>query len=150
MTQVDHAAALKCLRMRKVIPASPERVFRAWTDPDELKQWWGPKGVRCTSAEIDLEVGGKYRIANELPDGAILWISGIFEVIEKPNLLTFTWVVENGAPNVERVSVQFEPHELGTQVTLTHELISTAALRDQHQNGWIGCLDGLHDYSSES
>ena len=46
--------------------------------------------------------------------------------------------------------VRFEPHEIGTEVILTHELIVTAALRDQHQQGWLGCMEGLRDYLTES
>lgn len=146
----EGSTQLQKLHMQKLIPAPPERVFRAWTDPDELRKWWGPKGVRCLSAEVDLRIGGQYRIANELPDGTVLWIAGEFEIIEKPQVLIYTWIVETANPTVERVSVRFEPHEIGTELTLSHELISTTALRDQHQQGWIGCMDGLHDYLSDS
>lgn len=142
------ATGLESLKMRRVIPGSPERVFSAWTEPDKLKQWWGPAGVRCLSAEVELRVGGKYRIANELPDGAVLWIAGEFEVIDRPHLLVYTWIVETTSPTPERVSVRFEKHESGTELFLTHELISTKALSDEHQRGWIGCLDGLSQYFS--
>jgi uncharacterized protein YndB with AHSA1/START domain len=137
------------LEVRKFIPASPDRVFSAWTDPEELQKWWGPKGVRCQSAEIDLCVGGRYRIANELPDGSVLWIAGEFEVIERPRLLIYTWTVETSDPKKERVGVRFDKHEQGTSITITHEQISTLALRDQHQHGWNGCLDGLQRYLGE-
>lgn len=146
MTKRESAANLKSLQLRRLIPASPERVFHAWTNPDELQKWWGPKDVRCVSAEVELREGGQYRIANELPDGQILWIRGEFNVIEKPRLLTYTWIVGTANPTTERVSVRFEPHEIGTEVILTHELIITTALRDQHQQGWAGCMDGLHNY----
>jgi uncharacterized protein YndB with AHSA1/START domain len=138
------------LRIQKQIPASPERVFSAWTNPDELREWWGPKGVRCVSAEVELKVGGQYRIANELPDGTILWIGGEFEAVEKPHLLIYSWILEIEDPSTERVTVRFKPHEVGTELILTHELISTTALHDQHQQGWIGCMDGLVDFVSES
>lgn len=134
------------LHLRRVVPASPERVFRAWTDPEELRQWWGPSSVRCLSAEIDLRVGGRYKIANELEDGTILWIAGEYEVIERPHLLIYTWAIEPETPKVERVTVRLNAHDEGTEVILKHELIQTAALRDQHEQGWLGCLDGLVEY----
>jgi len=58
------------LVVRRTIGASPERVFDAWTKPERLRLWWGPRGVTCTAAEVDLRVGGRYRIANQFP-GAI-------------------------------------------------------------------------------
>jgi uncharacterized protein YndB with AHSA1/START domain len=150
MSKLELPASSTSLQMRKVIRASPERVFHAWTNPDDLVKWWGPKGVRCISAEVELIVGGQYRIENELPDGAILWIGGEFDTIEKPHFLSYTWIVETEDPTVEYVSVRFGPHESGTEVILSHTQIRSAALRDQHQHGWFGCMKGLHDFLSES
>lgn len=128
------------------MPASPDRVFGAWTNPDEMKKWWGPKGVSCQSVAIDLRVGGQYRIANKLPDGSVLWIAGTFEVIEKPHLLIYTWIVENESPTTERVEVRFKKHKSGTDVVITHNRIATKVLGKLHQQGWIGCLEGLVEY----
>ena len=75
------------LTLRRWVAARPERVWRAWTDVHELQQWWGPENVRCIGAEIDLRVGGRYRIGNELPNGDVIWIDGIFEIIEPPRHL---------------------------------------------------------------
>ena len=134
---------METLRLSRFIPAPPDRVFNAWTDPDEMRKWWGPQGVNCLAVEIDLRVGGQYRIANELPDKSVLWISGEFEAIKKPHRLTYTWIVENEKPTKERVDVQFERQDVGTRVTITHERISTKALKEQHHHGWMGCMDGL-------
>jgi uncharacterized protein YndB with AHSA1/START domain len=134
------------LVVRKTIRASVERLYTAWTDPAQLKLWWGPRGVRCTAAEIDLRIGGRYRIANQFPDGKILWITGKFESIEPPRKLVYTWQLEAQADSFERVTVQFEPRGDETEVIVTHELIPNETLRDMHQQGWIGCLDGLASY----
>jgi uncharacterized protein YndB with AHSA1/START domain len=131
------------LQLRKRVLAPPERVFRAWTNANELEQWWGPKDVRCVSATVDLRVGGHYRIGNEFPDGSIVWIIGEFEHIDEPNLLIFSWSIESASPTTERVTVQFEKCEDGTEILLKHERIATAILRDQHQMGWADCLSGL-------
>ena len=48
--------------VRRVIAASRERVFRSWTEPEQLKQWWGPGGFSCPAAEVDLRPGGTYRL----------------------------------------------------------------------------------------
>lgn len=131
------------LERRRCLPASPERIFRAWTDPAELVQWWGPAGVRCIAAELDLRVGGRYRIGNELPDKSIVWIEGEFERIERPSLLVYTWRTDPQSKARERVTVRMNAQGQGTEVVVTHERIASPSRRDQHAMGWTGCLDGL-------
>ena len=70
------------LEVRRTIAASPERLFAAWTTPEQLLAWWGPSGVRCTSAELDLVVGSRYRLGNEMPDGRVIYIEGEFVAVE--------------------------------------------------------------------
>lgn len=142
-TDTAATSGLYRVRICKFIPARPERVFAAWTHPDELRKWWGPKNVRCTSAEIDLRPGGRYRIANETDDGTVLWISGEFLEIEKPDLLAYTWLLEGSESLQERVTVRFDSCAGGTELTVEHDRIPSEALHDQHRAGWQGCLDGL-------
>lgn len=137
------------LVVRRRINATPEKPFAAWTQPALLVRWWGPQGVACPAAEIDLRVGGAYRIANQFPDGRVLWISGIFEVIEPPHRLTYTWKLESQAGPAERVMVCFEAHGDATEVVVTHERIPDEAVRTSHERGWIGCLDNLVRYAEQ-
>jgi uncharacterized protein YndB with AHSA1/START domain len=130
------------LTTRRVIAASCDRLFAAWTTPALLLQWWGPEEVECTTAEVDLRPGGPYRIGNTLPDGSVTWIEGEFEVVERPHRLVYSWRIE-GEP-VSRVTVTFTAlGEGSTEVTIFHERIHSAEARDGHERGWIGCLDGL-------
>ena len=131
------------LESRRFVAASPERVFAAWTDPVELERWWGPANVRCISAEIDLRIGGRYRIGNELPDKRVVWIEGVFERIDRPSLLVFTWSTAPESSARELVTVRMTAQGQGTAVVVTHERIASEALRDQHGQGWAGCLEGL-------
>jgi len=135
--------ASRRLVVRRVIAASPERLFEAWTTPAQLLAWWGPAGVRCTSAEVDARIGGSYRIANELPDGRVITISGEFLVVTPPTELVYTWHVEPGESGNERVTVQFVSRGAATEVVITHEHIASQPTRDEHETGWLGCLDGL-------
>lgn len=135
------------LTVRRTIAATSEFLFDAWTQPDRMKEWWGPGEVKCVAVKIDLRVGGHYRIANQFPDGRILWIGGQFEIIERPHKLVYSWSVEPMSESPERVTVQFEPREGATEVIVTHERIPDLATRDQHQVGWLGCLDGLGNYA---
>jgi uncharacterized protein YndB with AHSA1/START domain len=131
------------LVVRRTIRARPEALFAAWTDPQQLVRWWGPEGVTCTAAEIDLRVGGRYRIANRMPDGSTLWIAGEFELIEPPSRLIYSWRLEIPEAGTERVSVNFVPRDTATEVIVTHERIVSVAARTRHESGWIGCLAGL-------
>ena len=134
------------LIVRKTIRAKAERLFTAWTSPEQLKMWWGPKGVKCIGADVDLRKGGRYRIGNQFPDGKILWISGEFEVIERPSKLVYTWRLEPDIANWERVTVQFEAGGENTEVIVTHERISSEDLKQMHERGWVGCLEGLAEF----
>lgn len=141
--------AAVALAVRRAIRAPVERVFAAWTRPELLIRWWGPPGGRCPEAQVDLRVGGEYRIANLLPDGRRLWIEGRFEAVEPPHRLVYTWrVVPDGEASPasaaeELVTVRFEPRDDGTEVSIEHRRIASAARRDEHELGWRACLDGL-------
>jgi uncharacterized protein YndB with AHSA1/START domain len=131
------------LTVKRVIAAAPERLFDAWTRPEELRCWWGPAGVTCTAADVDLRVGGTYRIANQFPEGRVVWIEGRYERIERPSLLIYTWRLAGESAPAERVRVSFRPHPQGTEVIVRHERIRDTARRDGHERGWLGCLEGL-------
>lgn len=134
------------LVISKIIPASAERLFAAWTEPEQLQQWWGPESVTCIEAEVDLRIGGRYRIGNQFPDGKVVWISGTFRVIDRPRKLVYTWQISADAPE-ELVTVTFRTTNPGEcEVTVTHEHIPNRAIRDRHEQGWIGCLAKLASY----
>lgn len=139
------------LVVRRTIQAPAQRIFDAWTRPEQLVKWWGPRPVTCVEAEVELRVGGTYRIANLLPDGSVLWISGKFEVVEAPRRLVYTWRTEQEnepEPHWSRVTVRFELQASSgsTEVIVLHEHIDSEARRDGHERGWLGCLDGLASF----
>jgi uncharacterized protein YndB with AHSA1/START domain len=138
------------LVVRRTVRAPVERVFEAWTQPQHLRAWWGPKDVTCVDPEVDLRVGGRLRIGNKLPNGDVMWINGEFELVSPPSKLVYSWQLgpDKDAPLApretrERVSVRFEPHEAGTEIIIVHERLASEASRKSHEDGWFGCLDGL-------
>jgi len=142
----DQRSQAVSLVVRRTIRATPQRLFDAWTQPAHLKRWWGPAPVRCVDAEIDLRVGGRYRIANQFPDGRLLWITGEFELVEPPYRLVYSWRTESGSQKSERVTILFKPQNDATEVIVVHERIPDEAVRRTHELGWVGCLDGLAKY----
>ena len=137
---------LLSLVAKRTIRATPDQLFAAWTQPSQLKAWWGPAGVQCTDAQVDLRVGGTYRMANRFPDGRIVWISGEFEVIEPPHRLVYTWRLDSLESGSERVTVQFKPQGEFTEVVVVHERITDDDARRGHKQGWVACLEGLEEY----
>lgn len=146
--ETDDGAALDggralALTVRRTIDASPEHLFDAWTDPAQLRRWWGPAGVTCCEAEVDLRVGGRYRLGNRFPDGRTVFISGEFVRVERPHLLAYSWRIEPAEETRERVTVRFIANGARTDVIVLHEGIGDADTRDHHELGWIGCFDKL-------
>src|SRR2546422_10400196 len=87
------------LRISRVFPATRQRTFRAWTDPNELKKWWrGGREFVLTVAEIDLRVGGGFRIGVESPSGSIHMVRGRFLEVVPPERLGYTGTEED--PNL--------------------------------------------------
>ena len=127
------------LEMRRTIRASREKAFEAWTDPGQLRQWFAV-------AEVDLRVGGRYRLGMKAPgDNPLLVVGGVYREILPPERLVFTWQWESADPNEPEtlVTVEFYEEIGGTQIVLTHERFTTIPQRDKHGEGWAGCLDHL-------
>lgn len=132
------------LCVRQYVRASREQVFEAWTDPSSIVHWWGPPGVTCTQAEVDLRVGGRFRIANKMPDGSTVWIAGVYEQVDRPRRLVHSWAVDSKATHPrERVTIDFTERDGGTDITITHTGIARAEVKEGHQAGWLGCVEGL-------
>ena len=115
------------LEVSRLIKADQDRVFSAWTDPAMSVQWWGAGGVKCSAAEMDLVVGGVYRIANEAPDGTTMWITGTFSRVDPPREVAYTWAREPIADDTiySLVEVTFEKADEGTLVTIVQTRIAS-------------------------
>jgi uncharacterized protein YndB with AHSA1/START domain len=131
------------LALRRVVRAPRPDVFAAWTTPETLRQWWGPGPVTCPEAHIDLREGGDYRIANLEADGSTTWITGVFQRVNVPEELVYTWNVSIVPGEATIVRVAFRDHPDGTEIELRHERFADTAVRDMHAEGWISCFDKL-------
>jgi uncharacterized protein YndB with AHSA1/START domain len=143
------ASQAETLRFTRRIAASREKVFRAWTEPQELMKWWQPNGFTAPSAEIDLREGGRYRIAMQPHKGPLRYLCGQYLEVRPPERLVMTWSSE-GSPlhdgyesllTVEFISRGAET----TEVTLTHERLPGQYVRD-FDAGWLSTLDRLGEY----
>jgi uncharacterized protein YndB with AHSA1/START domain/predicted Ser/Thr protein kinase len=135
------------IRIEKHIPAPPEEVFAVWTDPDRMADWYAPSDdFGPTIGDVDLQVGGAYRIGMLLPGRTDhRFVSGQYCRVDAPRTLSFTWGWEPyqaGWPETQ-VTVELHPRGDGTDLVLTHERFRDEADKDSHAQGWQGCLDRL-------
>ena len=92
------------------IAASPERVFRAITEPGEIVRWWGSDELyRTTSHTADLRPGGAWRSEGKGSDGTPFVVEGEFIVVEPPHRLSMTWKPAWDGGNVTTVNYLLEP-----------------------------------------
>ncbi len=134
------------LDLTRTFDTPREEVFRAWTEPEALKQWFAPSDAFSTPvAEVDLRVGGNYRIGMKPPDKDDLYIvGGTYQEIQPPEKLVFTLSWEQGVDVGETlVTVEFRDLGDSTEVVLSHERFPTEESRDKHAEGWNGCLERL-------
>jgi uncharacterized protein YndB with AHSA1/START domain len=136
-------ASPSSLLISRTYPASVERVFKAWTDANQLGQWFAPTDDYTTKASVDLQVGHEYRIAITHKGGNVHTIIGTYRLIDPPRKLVYTWRWEGGPAADTLVTVDFNPHGDSTEVTITHEQFTNTEDRDKHNEGWNGCLNRL-------
>jgi uncharacterized protein YndB with AHSA1/START domain len=135
--------------MERTFDAPRERVFDAWTNPELLRRWWGSQpDWTSPAAELDLRVGGRYRLSMQGPSGPAHSVVGEYRAIERPSRLVYTWSWEGDPPEMDGsagtlVTVDFHDEGLRTRVVLVHERFATDSARDLHAGGWTGCLDNL-------
>jgi uncharacterized protein YndB with AHSA1/START domain len=138
----------KSLRLRRTYRATRQEVFEAWTSPAALKAWWGPPGYGTPTVEVDLRVGGRYRLGmRKLPDGEIFYLSGVYREVKVPEKLVYTWRWESEPQYGESVvTVEFVARGDSTEVVLSHAELPTDDARERHGKGWAGCVDRLEEY----
>ena len=136
--------AAQVLRIRRILPAPRQRVFEAFTQPELLQQWWGPKGFSLPEVSLDLRVGGRYRFGMQPPEGNLLVLKGTFKEIRPPEKLVYTWAWE-GIPLETLVTLEFRDVEGDTEVVLTQEPFPDQDSLEQHNVGWTQQLERLGD-----
>ncbi len=139
------------LTITRTYNAAVSRVYSAWTDPNLLAKWWGPPGMVVKEVEIDLRVGGEYRIGLQKEDDPLLFVSGTYQAIEPQEKLAFTWRWNNPEMDIgsSLVTIEFRGQGDKTELLLVHELLPNAEVCSSHAEGWVGILSELTRYFSE-
>lgn len=148
------------LTIERTLDASPEQVWKMWTDPERLAKWWGPTGFTCPGARADVRVGGRYVIGMTTPERQDIWGAGTYLTVERPRRLAFTdgfsdkdgnpmpasaYGMPADHPDQMVMRVEFEPDGGGTRMVLRHEGVPTGKLKDDMRQGWTQMFDKLDE-----
>lgn len=142
----------------RTLDAPREAVWAAWTDPQQVAEWWGPEGFTVPHSEVDARPNGEFSIDMEAPDGTIYPDEGVFHEVVEPERLVFTsraFEDENGTHQLEvRNTVTFETDGTRTRLTLEAEVrAATPDVADAlggMEIGWRGSFEKLEDYVDQS
>jgi uncharacterized protein YndB with AHSA1/START domain len=141
------------LVLRRVLNATTERVFQAWTTPEHIRQWMRPEpGMVVSLVHMDLRVGGKLRIQMKNADGEYFTAAGEFREVKVPERLVYTWDWEKDGSGTEfgevegktsLITVEFFRRGDQTEFVMTHTRFATVASRDSHAEGWGRAVENL-------
>lgn len=142
------------LRVTRVFDAPRERVFRAWTDPDQFARWFTNPGSTFTILEFDAREGGSYAVEGSY-EGEVWRVDGTWREVRFPERLVFTWNsrLERAVPGRDGkagkgsgdtvVTVDFFDRGGRTEIVLVHDGFTAEESRRAHDEGWKGCLDRI-------
>jgi uncharacterized protein YndB with AHSA1/START domain len=128
------------LSVTRVIKAPVDLVFRAWTEPEQLRQWFSPDEVECRNLTADIKTGGAFRIHMVSKKGDHIAIGKYLEIIPNKRL-QFSWSWENYAMPDSIVTIELEDLGSSTRLTLRHEGLPDQEDAEQHTEGWTEIVE---------
>jgi len=141
--------ATRELLITRVFHAPRELVFRAWTDPEHIRKWFGPRDHPATQMTMDVRPGGQWRgCLRSTETGNDLWLGGIYREIVPPERLVFTFAwEEEGERGLETVvTITFVEQGATTLMTFRQTPFQSVDELDGHRGGWTSSFDRLGDH----
>src|SRR4029453_5026309 len=136
------------LTLKRRLNASPEKVYAAWTNPQQIARWFGPSSVKAGTgqASIDAWVGGRYRISFTNEDGEHHEVGGVYHEVVPNQRLVFSWAWHSTPERQSLVTISMKPEGGGTLLTFLHQQFADATARDNHERGWMELFAKLESY----
>ena len=144
------------LVITRILDAPREVVWKAWTEPERVKKWWGPKGFTAPVVQSDFRVGGKYLYLMRSAEGKDYWSTGVYREIDPLNRIVSTdsfadkdgnivpasqYGMQGDWPLELMVTVTFEDHNGKTKLTLRHAGLPQGEMFKMTTDGWNESLD---------
>ena len=155
MTPTSEAIAGPAARelvLTRTFDAPRELVWKAWTECERMAHWCAPHGFVLTHCEGELRVGGAWRSCMRSPEGADLWVGGVYrEIVENEKLIfTHIWDETDRPRHETLVTVIFDDEGRKTRMTFRQEHFRSLESRDGHEGGWSESFERLNDYLREA
>jgi uncharacterized protein YndB with AHSA1/START domain len=146
------------ITISRFFDAPRDLCWKAWTDPDHLRRWWGPRGFTAPSIKSDFRVGGKYLYCMRSPSGEEYWSTGVFREIVPLERIVCTdsfsdkegkvvpasdYGMQGDFPLELTVTVTFEDVNGSTKFVLRHAGFPQGDSREMAKDGWNQSLDKL-------
>ncbi|MBM9499182.1 SRPBCC domain-containing protein [Leptospira sp. 201903071] len=144
----------------RIFDAPRELVFKAWTEPEHLMRWWGPKNFTSPECKIDFRIGGKYVFCMRSPEGQNFWTTGVFREIVIPEKFVYSdsfaddkgnpvpashYGFQGEFPDETTVSLTFETVDNKTKLTLRHIGLPAGEISEMTKVGWNEMIDKLNE-----
>jgi uncharacterized protein YndB with AHSA1/START domain len=156
--------------IKRVFAAPRERIWDAWTRPEQFARWFGPKGTSAEVHHFDLRPGGSLHSRLEAADGSVMWGKNIYREIDAPRRLVWEQSFSNAAAEIVPApfpmpwplrmltTVLLDETDGGTLMTLTWEPIdatdeeraSFIGMMASMTGGWTGTFDQLDAFLAEA
>jgi len=141
------------LVITRTFKVSREKVWDAWTNKEELQKWFGPETMAAEFTEFNFTEGGPYTLVMKNKDGTggAHSASGIFETIDEPSKLIYTWQWMAGVDeykNKTQITIEFKEVDEGTEMTFIHEGFESEQQKIDHNKGWSSSFDSLDGHVS--
>ncbi|MFA4965976.1 MAG: SRPBCC domain-containing protein [Thermoleophilia bacterium] len=157
-TDSETGSTARELVVTRVLEAPRDLVFKAWTEPERLLRWWGPKGFTTPAASVDLRVGGAFHYCMRSPEGQEYWGLGVYREIVVPERIVYTdsfadaegepvspshYGMSDSHPAEALMTVTLAELEGRTQLTVRHGIPESSEEREGAQQGWTEMLERL-------
>ena len=143
----DKVAVKPSLTIKRRFNAPPEKVYAAWTRPEQIAKWLGGHQIVSATAETDVRAGGRYRVSMKSATDEHN-VSGVYREVVPNEKLVFTWAWRSTPERESLVTVALKRDGDGTLMTFTHEQFFDEAARDHHEQGWNGSFEKLEKHLS--
>jgi len=141
----DRTSLTRELVITRVFDAPRSLVFKAWTQPEHMMRWWGPRSYTTPACEMDVRPGGALRLCMRSSGGSDTWVRGFFREVVEPERLVFT-AIDNADPASETViTITFEDLRGKTRLTM-HQTFAKAEISHGAREGWNSSFDRLAEY----
>ncbi len=160
VNELKQATATRDVLITRIFDAPRKLVWQAWTEPEHVMRWWGPKDFTSPVCKIDLRIGGQYHFCMRDQNGQDYWSKGVYlEIIPMTKIMatdSFSDAEGNTIPasqyglpedwpNELLVTMTFEDLDGKTKLTIRHQGIPDGQMKEMTSAGWNESLDKLAD-----